>query len=981
MIELSTVDLYLAWRQAKAALYYERRGVGLSELARFETALPVTLTAIKNKLAGGKWFDDIVPGSVWVVPKRLNTVRDEEEIVRVGPVRLDEGLPTLDVQIRLSPSPEFAIAELIYLRRFGPALDSLLSKNSIGYRLDLRNEELDPTSRWTFDFWPRRYKQFRAAPLNRASQILEEESRPVVIVSADLAAFYDSIDPSFLLSDSFVARMASTGKVDPADFRVATKSLMRAFARFRRDASSRLGQPVRTGVPIGGLTSRVIANLALSSLDDYIESRPGVLTYRRYVDDLVIVAHAPENVSTDSVLRMLLPVAESTKEKITLDVRVLDRIGCEFELQRGKTRIHHLHGSPGLDFVRAVLADFDKLVSRDEAFLDSVALMNDGATHLIRASEGEGSPLRVLRDADRVRLERFALSTSLKTLERASVLLDIDEAQQLVRSTIARLGSVLGGGDDWVESLDAALRLLRLAVSNKDWVSFRSINSRFEAVFGSVETLRAHVGVLRYRGTEIPPNRASPWTSLRNFLHERRLESVASAFPSNVSTSEFSAAAPGGLVVRTKKVGQRALTHRARELAFADLRSNDREDDCDWSGLDSAHNWMEDQLPELAERFGIIRGFHSACEALRDRSWLVAPARLYLSTRPPSYFDVARRLLYREGASGKFSSDIFDRLLAVVNSIRGTRYRDAIGKIGGDHTVAIPWIAPSKSGRKREVLDGDPQVVLGNFVATNDDWARSAKQSNLLPRGRLERLLGLNKILSRAASAARSQMRSSSEAGPTLLVLPELSVPRRWFRSLAHHVVRHGGFGAVVGLEYLHDPLGPWVVNQAFAVLPGPFGSVATWPWTKRFPADDEGKSLAKLTPSLSFKPIPDSPRIVVETSWGRFSTLICSELFEPTRISDLFGRTDLVLCPAWNTDTASYDHLVQSAGFQLHAVVAIANNGHYSDCRSWAPLAERWERDLCRLIERDENDIVQVRLPMRDLAAFHRSGGCERSR
>ena len=208
-----------------------------------------------------------------------------------------------------------------------------------------------------------------------------------------------------------------------------------------------------------------------------------------------------------------------------------------------------------------------------------------------------------------------------------------------------------------------------------------------------------------------------------------------------------------------------------------------------------------------------------------------------------------------------------------------------------------------------------------------------------------------------------------------VLVLPELSLPRRWFRTVSNHVVRLGRFGLVAGLEYLHDPKHHQVSNQVFAVLPGPFSSAATWPWTKRLPAREERRLLAKLKPAVSFPVAPSNnlPRTVVKSAWGSLSVLICSELIEARRVADLLGRVDVVLCPAWNADASSYDHLIQSVGFQLHSIVAIANNGHYSDCRAWAPRSERWERDLCRLIERDVDDVVHVDVPLAELVAFHK--------
>lgn len=981
MANPTIADLYLAYRQAKTALYYERRGVGLIALARYEAELPANLVKLAQKLAGATWFDALDIGEVWIVPKRLDHSKSvSPEIVGVG-TALSAAPSILDVQLRLSPHPEFAITELLYLRAFGPALQALLSDNAIGYRLDIKNGELDPYRRWSFEYWPRCYEEFRSAPLRLATNELAKDDQALVIVSADLASFYDSIDPSFLLSESFVTALKSSQAVDIDAYRHATESLLAAVARFREVASKRLGLPVSTGIPIGSLTSRLVANVALATLDTHVEGIDSVLCYRRYVDDLVIVAKVDGEVTVDSALSAYLPILESKDDILLLDSSGLDRAGSELQLQRRKVRVHQLRGEPGQDFVAAILADFDRLVSRSKAFVDSTSLLQNGAMHLIRAGGGEGSPLRVLRDADRTKLERFALSTSLRTLERASVLVSLNEARELVRRTLERVGRILNSEEDWVANLDAALRLFRLAIGTDDWESCRELNERMEQVFGSVNRLKTHISSLRYRGRTIELGRMSSWVWLRNYLHERRIEACVSVVRVDLEVRAIQRWFPAGLTLRTRSVQGVWLRRRAQELASADLRAFDREDDASTRpSLSPPETWLETELanePELAERFALIRKFLDVCFSLKDGAWLMDPARLYLCTRPPSYFDIARRMLYQSESEG-FATGVFDELLAVVNAVRGTRYQDPVGQVWDKHTVLIPGAEEIEDEQTTSVGPQDPKLVLGNLVAPDHYWLKAAQRDATAPQGSpvltVRRLLGLNRVLGRTAFVAR-QLDKDGNRPPTILVLPELTIPQRWFRSVAQYIVRGGGFEAVIGLEYQHVPSQPFVLNQAFAVIPGPFGSVATWPWTKRRPARGEGEELKKL--GLEFQPVTSAhPRTAVRTTWGTFSTLICSELIETRRVADLLGRAEVILCPAWNTDTASYDHLIQSVGFQLHAIIAIANNGHYSDCRAWAPLKRRWERDLCRLIERDVNDVVYCILPLQSLQTFHGLAG-----
>jgi hypothetical protein len=970
-VPTSLSDLVLAYRQAKATLFFDRRGVGLSGLAEFENDLEARLVALRAQLRGGDgWFGGLPLGRLWVVPKRIRS--EPESATEIPAVTIgipdDEGPNRdLDVQVRLTPSPELAIVEVLYLWRFGPLLDSVLPPEAVGYRLDLRGGSLSQTRRWLFEYWPTRYEEFRTRPLDAARSVLKQSNQTVVITSADLATFYDTVNPAFLLTGEFWEEATRVGaSADRAEFVAATKSLLGFYSRFRIAAGRLTGVRWQAGLPIGAITSRVVANASLATLDRRVTTRPEVIAYRRYVDDIVVVSVTGQKnarrQSADDVVRGFFPILESNDGAMRLNSDALSRAGSEFSLQKQKVRVHFLAGVEGLDFIAAIEDDFKELVSERRSFLDPAVLMEDAASRLIRARQKQGTPLRVLRDADRAKLEHFAVSNTLRSLERISQLVSADDARDHCRMTLSQISRFLAGDPDWVGNMEVAFRLLRVGVGSDDWRETRKLVRWMNRQWGTVHALRSRNRGLFYRDRRIEGGRA--WVAMRNYLHERRIQSIAGA----VRRGRLSKL-PTWIRAGGAGLSARRLTRLTTLLAAADLRARDREDDLfGGTKLDEPGTLRisRRRLKELWPRLRTIERFTRHEGVMREVSWSIDPLRLFLCTRPPSYFDVSRIWLDGVDREG-FRPGVFDEVVELVNGIRGSEYTDPAGRVLGPATVEIP-----AGGTVGDALAAasDPLLILGNLRIDEAyfEGATTKVPGSAVGRPRLTiaRLRDLAEII----EDAETKSTRNRQGGPALLVLPELALPRQWFRAIAQHVVRFGEFGLVAGLEYLHHESASQVKNQAYAVFPGPFFSALTWPWTKGRPAREEGLRLAAL--GLSFPVAGPSARSVVHSRYGHLSVLICSELIEARLASQLLGRVELVLVPSWNTDTSSYDQLIQSVAFQLHAVLGIANNAEYSDCRAWAPREERWERDLCRLIQRDIGGTVCVKVPLRSLRSFH---------
>lgn len=950
----STSDLLLAFRQAKRAFTTERTMIGRAEFAQFELDLDARLRALRHRLRDERWFSEIEIGQLVVVPKGVDDgAPNAGQVVRIG--QQNEPRRSASVRLQLAPTPDFVTAEVLYLWTFGPALEALLDVSCVGYRLKRVEREgvMDRHARDVYENWQAAYAGYRDDPISTAQTILKERGR-VYITSTDVVSFFDSIDPSFLLDKLFVKRISSAAawlgrSFAPTRYRAATETLLEAFSRFRKLRSSYTPAPfdAAIGVPIGSLTSRLFANVALGPLDRFIQTRPNVVLYRRYVDDMVVVTRIDDDVAAPSTktdaLSKLFPRFSDDGKGPTF---VVPQTKATFRLKESKTRVHDLSGQAGQEFLatvrksfalgaserRALLGDIDRLESEIEA-IDLFDGDAAGADHLPR-----------LRDADRSTLRRFLATPFIRALERCALFLDEHAGRRLVDARARRVLAALDSAA-FFESVDIVLALLRIA----SMLRHAPLRRRLVKWLDDQSSLLGRIQSFSWR--DEPLRRQRTLAGLRKYLRARRTEAIASSATYQTES---------GSRIRTM----------AAMLRQTDLRHLDREDDVAMFGpppplserTERAFRAFSVRLKDATtrKRLEIAGEFVEAHAARAGDAWHGAhPISVILAARPPTYTDVARRILARAETPGAAPEDVAEAIVRIVDALRGTRYSR-----GGPQVALLhhddAGISLTIDGQQPEIV----RVVVANLPVDEGDLKAAARG---VPRVTMQRLRALDDGLREARRATKEARR---QGVPTLLLLPELAIPRRLERSLVAHATTED-ISLVAGLEYRHA--GGGVKNEAIGVFPLGFQRAITVTWTKRHPARGEEGELKKLGIVFASPPL-GTRRLIVQSSHGRVGVLICSEILEAAALSSLTGRIELLLVPAWNPDTGTFEHVTHAAASMLvHGFVAVANNAEASDSRIVAPVAEpRHLREWARIIHRGHSRVIWGDLPVGSLRRVH---------
>ncbi|WP_157521024.1 RNA-directed DNA polymerase [Microbacterium sp. Leaf159] len=937
----------MAYRKAKADLYFSVDSREL-DLLEYEEDLEARLGALLALINGDstEWVTQRpFTGRYSIVPKSLafgnqgynasNTLWSDPDSQFRARAAADKVTATF--RIISQCSIDMHVLSSLWIMTVGAAFDAELSSASMGNRLRRRlDNTFNDLAVGSFKPYLEPFRRWREDGLKAIERALDDDKQ-VAAVTGDATSYYHQLTPDFLLDDHFISAVLE------ADLSENERRINELFVNSLKAWSSETAdslQSLPAGLPVGLPASAVVANLALVEFDRFVERELTPLYYGRYVDDFFLVLEGGSSLTTaleiwDWITARADPKLglSASAEGLVFAPPYLANSSVRFENRKNRT--FNLSGRSGKALISSLRRTIAEQGSEWRALPSLPATNVEIGTRMVIAMQADGDPADNLRKADSISARRAKFALQLRDFEAFQRDLDSEDWSDYREAFFESVCDHVLTPEGFFELWTYLPRLLRLALVCDDLALFSRMISRLAALLESVDlsTSRRIAGL-----DNAVTDPMTSWREQVTSVVRRAIASTTSAPLSSSAQAELAdAVSPLDLalaewvrVADLAELGRRLFAHDLGHLParFAVLPQ-------EITPRGGAELPLVRDEPTLLRALpqAVQVGFESLASLVRHKDFNAIAYAFMFPTRPPNLLEL---FIVGDPFESESQREVQDATQLIANSVlalRGFRIHDDMpGQVGDGASgsfISVRNSAPRQGGRRR--------IAIGSLETLESQSTRAAMGSPDLGLARYRRISTLvNELISRRGAA-------------DYLVLPELSLPSRWFVRVAQKLGAQG-VSLVAGLEYARNGLS--VRNQVWAsLLHNHFGfpSLLVYRQDKQRPAPGENVTLSGLA-GLQLAPVQkwSSPPIISHGGFF-FAIVICSELTNIGYRASLRGRVDALFVPEWNRDIHTFEALVESAALDIHAFIVQANNRAYGDSRIRVPAVNEWERDLIR--------------------------------
>lgn len=220
----------------------------------------------------------------------------------------------------------------------------------------------------------------------------------------------------------------------------------------------------------------------------------------------------------------------------------------------------------------------------------------------------------------------------------------------------------------------------------------------------------------------------------------------------------------------------------------------------------------------------------------------------------------------------------------------------------------------------------------------------------------------IHNILDEAYKVCKARLNNKN---PSILVMPEASIPVYWIEEIIRYSKR-SGIAVIAGLQLVkgkkdtaHNyilhvfPFAVNHLNMALVVIR-----------EKNDYAPLEKKELSKL--GLTCEDQKRAQYYVFEWCGVNISSMVCFELTDICARAQLKGLCDLLAVPVFNKDTKYFSNIIESTVRDLYTFVIQANTSTYGDSRITGPYNHD-NKDILRIKGGENENVIIGKLNLKD--------------
>ena len=899
-----------AYKKLKSYVYQDNTLLHLKiSLARFESDkdFETKLSDLEKKLEKDdiSEFDEYFSEVNYIIVPKTYNFKNNSDTSNIYSNSIEQNsYEVRDFNVFIDCPIELHLLSILWIMYIGDKLDSELSDEVLGYRLVRNNDGIFEKDDYKlFKKYHEKYSSFRDGAVKQAINLHKIEL-DCSVINLDIKRFFYNIKFDFDSIDIDDKYLLLNKILQEIHIKYQTKLLNDKIYKENE---------VNSILPIGLLSSSIIANHSLHKLDILFSSKLQVSYYARYVDDILLVFSHNTIQSMNKFIDMINCIDKEMSFTEKEDNISFEIENNKFTFQNDKIKIFEFKKDASI----YLLNKFKKTIEQNRSIFNIMPETNSIFSTLEELSYNieYSSTVNKISSVNDSKLDLLNISKNLSQMIR--IVLLTNYSQDKINHYNKQLEELFTGANLF-ELLRLWEKLFSYLLYSNSFALLKEISIK---IFKSIESVI-------YKEKEIQEKLQ---TFLINYYKNSLLIAVS------LNKVEYKDFIENQLHSYTKSFYTKIydlLNEQYLDISDDLLKSN------------------------LTKQYYISYPLINYCNKIdykyldkyllfKDINFEIDKDKINLSPRFLHYHEILLFEKFNEKQNSKTNCEyIFNK------------YKDYNKKEFNKKTY--PYLEENEFGINLLVVDDSSKLnsikvgIAHLNIDINNTISSLQGRANLSPN----RLDNIHKILNNA-------LRTNCK----MVVFPEISIPILWLKEIAEFSKRND-IAIIFGLE--HFRIEETIYNYSMIILPfkdNEYKNVFIDFNLKSHYSPEE----KKVIQGYGYK-IPTYKEKSKVYRWKNiaFSVFNCFELTDIEYRAKLVGKNDITIAIEYNMDINYFSNIVGSISRDIHSYVIQVNNAKYGDSRITQPTSTQ-KLDILKIKGGEDIVLMTAEINIKSLREFQK--------